>query len=213
MNVELIHDADCPNVAATRSLLIKAFTQTGVSARWQECERSSPESPVYAQSFGSPTILMPAGLCGAVERPGTGILRLHALFAAAHAGLSGGSAWGLGITRKAHRALDRPHDRCRGSGNRIACPSCEVEILDMHQPDVAAKAKRYGIRSVPAVVVNGRLADCCAGRGPMKARSAQPGLEHRRRRGSLLIRSGDFRSLMLVPVVDIGQMRVGVSQR
>jgi glutaredoxin len=50
--------------------------------------------------------------------------------------------------------------------NRIACPSCEVEILDMHQPDVAAKAKRYGIRSVPAVAVNGRLADCCAGRGP-----------------------------------------------
>ena len=50
--------------------------------------------------------------------------------------------------------------------NRMACPSCEVEILDMHQPDVAAKAKRYGIRSVPAVVVNGRLADCCAGRGP-----------------------------------------------
>ncbi|MDO8598303.1 MAG: thioredoxin family protein [Sulfuricaulis sp.] len=50
--------------------------------------------------------------------------------------------------------------------NRIACPSCDVEILDMHQPDVAAKAKRYGIRSVPAVVVNGRLADCCAGRGP-----------------------------------------------
>ena len=50
--------------------------------------------------------------------------------------------------------------------NRIACPSCEVEILDMRQPNVAAKAKRYGIRSVPAVVVNGRLADCCAGRGP-----------------------------------------------
>ena len=50
--------------------------------------------------------------------------------------------------------------------NRIACPSCKVEILDMRQPDVAAKAKRYGIRSVPAVVVNGRLADCCAGRGP-----------------------------------------------
>ena len=50
--------------------------------------------------------------------------------------------------------------------NRIACPSCEVEILDMHQPDVAAMAKRYGIRGVPAVVVNGRLADCCAGRGP-----------------------------------------------
>ncbi len=50
--------------------------------------------------------------------------------------------------------------------NRIACPSCEVEILDMHQPDVPAKAKGYGIRSVPAVVVNGRPADCSVGRGP-----------------------------------------------
>jgi hypothetical protein len=58
MNVELVYDADCPNVAATRSLLIKAFAQTGVSARWQEWERSAPESPVYAQSFGSPTILV-----------------------------------------------------------------------------------------------------------------------------------------------------------
>ena len=50
--------------------------------------------------------------------------------------------------------------------NRIACPSCEVEILDMHQSEVAKKAKRYGIRSVPAVVVDGKLANCCAGRGP-----------------------------------------------
>ena len=50
--------------------------------------------------------------------------------------------------------------------NRIACPSCEVQILDMHNADVAQKAKRYGICSVPAVVVDGRLAECCAGRGP-----------------------------------------------
>lgn len=50
--------------------------------------------------------------------------------------------------------------------NRIACPSCEVLILDMHKPDAAEKARRYGIRSVPAVVVDGKLADCCAGRGP-----------------------------------------------
>ena len=53
--------------------------------------------------------------------------------------------------------------------NRIACPSCEVEILDMHQSEVAKKAKRYGIRSVTAVVVDGKLADCCAGRGPDEA--------------------------------------------
>jgi glutaredoxin 3 len=50
--------------------------------------------------------------------------------------------------------------------NRVACPSCEVTVLDMKNPDVASRAKRLGIRSVPAVVINGTLADCCAGRGP-----------------------------------------------
>ena len=49
--------------------------------------------------------------------------------------------------------------------NQIACPSCDVEVLDMHQQETAAKAKEYGIKSVPAVVIDGKLADCCAGRG------------------------------------------------
>jgi hypothetical protein len=57
-SVELIYDADCPNVAQARSLLIKAFTQTGVSARWREWERSAPDSPEYARRYGSPTILV-----------------------------------------------------------------------------------------------------------------------------------------------------------
>jgi glutaredoxin len=49
--------------------------------------------------------------------------------------------------------------------NRIACPSCDVTVLDMHNPEVAQRAKSLGIHSVPAVVINGTLADCCAGRG------------------------------------------------
>lgn len=49
---------------------------------------------------------------------------------------------------------------------RIACPSCEVEVLDMKNTAVSQRAKQLGIRSVPTVVVNGTLADCCAGRGP-----------------------------------------------
>ena len=49
---------------------------------------------------------------------------------------------------------------------RIACPSCEVEVLDMKNTVVSQRAKQLGIRSVPAVVINGVLADCCAGRGP-----------------------------------------------
>lgn len=52
---------------------------------------------------------------------------------------------------------------------RIACPSCEVEVLDMKQPEVAARAKALGVRSVPAVAVEGKLAGCCAGRGPDEA--------------------------------------------
>jgi hypothetical protein len=49
--------------------------------------------------------------------------------------------------------------------NAMACPSCDVTVLDMHDPPVAARARTLGIRSVPAVVIDGRLADCCAGRG------------------------------------------------
>lgn len=50
--------------------------------------------------------------------------------------------------------------------NRIACPSCTVTVLDMNEPGVAARARGLGIRSIPAVVIDGTLADCCAGRGP-----------------------------------------------
>lgn len=45
--------------------------------------------------------------------------------------------------------------------NEIACPSCEVEVLDTHQPEVTARAAEYGVRGVPAVVVDGKLASCC----------------------------------------------------
>jgi hypothetical protein len=60
--------------------------------------------------------------------------------------------------------------------NRVACPSCEVSILDMNQPAVAQRAKELGIRSVPAVVMDDKLADCCAGRGPEEAALRAAGL-------------------------------------
>ena len=50
--------------------------------------------------------------------------------------------------------------------NRIACPSCEVEVSDMRRPDVAARARAYGVQRVPAVVVEGKLASCCVSGGP-----------------------------------------------
>jgi hypothetical protein len=36
----------------------------------------------------------------------------------------------------------------------------------MNKSEVATKAKGYGVRSIPAVVIDGKLASCCAGRGP-----------------------------------------------
>ncbi len=35
----------------------------------------------------------------------------------------------------------------------------------MNDEKVAERAKALGIRSVPAVVIDGKLAGCCAGRG------------------------------------------------
>ena len=41
----------------------------------------------------------------------------------------------------------------------------EVIVHDMHQEAIAGRAAQHGVRSVPAVVINGKLAECCAGRG------------------------------------------------
>ena len=58
MRVELIYDLGCPNVESARSMLIKAFTRTGQSARWREWDRNAADCPDYARGFGSPTILV-----------------------------------------------------------------------------------------------------------------------------------------------------------
>ena len=46
-----------------------------------------------------------------------------------------------------------------------ACPSCDVRVLDMRTAEVQARAERLGVRSVPAVAIDGKLADCCSSRG------------------------------------------------
>ncbi|MFQ5670009.1 MAG: thioredoxin family protein [Acidobacteriota bacterium] len=60
--------------------------------------------------------------------------------------------------------------------NRVACRSCEVSILDMKDEDVADRAKTLGIRSVPAVVLDGVLASCCQHRGTAEAALRSAGL-------------------------------------
>lgn len=44
-----------------------------------------------------------------------------------------------------------------------ACPSCDVSVLNTNDVQVAQRAKSLGISRIPAVVIDGVLADCCAG--------------------------------------------------
>jgi len=57
---------------------------------------------------------------------------------------------------------------CRDAIEQIkneACQSCEIVVYELNDlesnSEVARKVKEYGISSVPAVVINGELADCC----------------------------------------------------
>ncbi|MBT5299584.1 MAG: hypothetical protein HN578_11540 [Rhodospirillales bacterium] len=58
---------------------------------------------------------------------------------------------------------------CENAVNMVkemVCPSCQITIKDMSDDAIANEAKRLGIKSVPAIVIDGRLADCCNAGGP-----------------------------------------------
>jgi hypothetical protein len=59
---------------------------------------------------------------------------------------------------------------------RVACDSCEVLVLDMRDDEVAKRAKGLGIRAVPAVVIDGELAECCKEGGPTESGLRAAGL-------------------------------------
>lgn len=57
---------------------LRALARTGVSARWQEWERSSPESPGHVRDFGSPTILVDGkDIAGIAPAAGTRACRVY----------------------------------------------------------------------------------------------------------------------------------------
>ncbi len=58
----------------------------------------------------------------------------------------------------------------------LACSSCEVTVVTMQEKQGMTRARELGVRSVPAVAINGKLADCCAGRGPDPATLKAAGL-------------------------------------
>ena len=50
----------------------------------------------------------------------------------------------------------------------LSCPSCEVKVSDLSgkcdTEECIDKARKYGIQHVPAVVIDGKMAECCSGR-------------------------------------------------
>jgi len=48
---------------------------------------------------------------------------------------------------------------------RLICNSCDLVVLDTHNPEVAKRAAMLGIHSLPALVIDGQPADCCRGNG------------------------------------------------
>lgn len=60
--------------------------------------------------------------------------------------------------------------------NGMACASCDVTVFDMQDTAVVGKAKTLGIQSVPAVVIDGKLADCCRHLGIGEAELRRDGL-------------------------------------
>ena len=58
---------------------------------------------------------------------------------------------------------------CKGTIDmvkKLAGAEHEVHVHDMHNQDIPSRASQHGIRSLPAVLIDGKLAGCCAGRGP-----------------------------------------------
>jgi len=49
--------------------------------------------------------------------------------------------------------------------NRLACPSCEVVVVDTRTEEGARRARELGVKCIPAVAVNGKLAKCCEAGG------------------------------------------------
>ena len=78
--VELIYDADCPNVGAAREQLESALAEVGRDRTWRDWDRSDPASPSYVQSYGSPTILVDGrDVAGASPSDGADCCRLYGI--------------------------------------------------------------------------------------------------------------------------------------
>lgn len=56
-----------------------------------------------------------------------------------------------------------------------ACPDCEVVVYNLHE-EGSDKAQEYGLKTVPAVVIDGVICNCCDSKGVNEADLREAGL-------------------------------------
>ncbi len=59
-------------------------------------------------------------------------------------------------------------DETVGLVKKLSCQSCDVKVYNLKEGGMD-KAREYGINSVPTVVVDGKLAECCIRSKPTEA--------------------------------------------
>jgi glutaredoxin 3 len=67
-------------------------------------------------------------------------------------------------------------DEAEKKVRELACPSCNVQVLNMKEPATMERARQLDVQSVPAVAIDGKLFGCCAGRGIDKKTLQDAGL-------------------------------------
>lgn len=59
--------------------------------------------------------------------------------------------------------------------NELACPSCDVTVYNLNVAGIE-RAREYGVNSVPSVVVNGKVLECCTRGKPAREDLAAAGI-------------------------------------
>ena len=65
--IEMVYDADCPNIARARTAIREALTMIGAPADWHEWNRDDPATPSELRRLGSPSIVVDGRDVGAVD--------------------------------------------------------------------------------------------------------------------------------------------------
>jgi glutaredoxin len=57
----------------------------------------------------------------------------------------------------------------------LSCPSCNIIIYDLRESGIE-RAREYGVNSVPTVVVDGEILDCCKRGKPTREELKKAGI-------------------------------------